>query len=237
MRNFLTAVLAGLIALPMALPQSKPAGSGHWEGTLQAPDRELKIAIDLAQNEKGDWIGAIAVPEQNLRDFPLAKITVKGTSVAFELPGVPGDPAFQGDLSPDGKAIRGDLSQGGGTFPLQVKWVSEANVRLPARSTPIGKEFEGAWDGVLATPDGQKLRIRVKLANGPDGATGTFASLDQSGNELPFTTITQKASQLTLELKIAGITYSGELKGEQLAGTFTQGPASLPLTFRRAAKN
>jgi hypothetical protein len=237
MRSILSAVLAAFLTLPLALSQSKPAGSGHWEGTVQVPDRDLKVAIDLAQNEKGEWIGTIAVPEQNLRDLPLAKIVVKGTSVAFELPGIPGDPAFQGDLSPDGKAIKGDLAQGGGSFPMQVKWVSEASVKLPAKSTPIGKELEGVWEGVLATPDGQNLRIRVTLANGADGATGTFASLDQSGNEMPLTTIAQKDSQLTFELKMAGIGYSGELKGDRLVGTFTQGPASLPLTFKRGAKN
>ncbi len=236
MRNFLFAVLIALIALPAALPQSKPAGSGHWEGTLQVPDHDMKVAFDLAQDEKGGWIGTFAVPEQNMKDFPLGKIVVKGTSVSFELPGIPGDPSFQGDISPDGKSIKGDFAQGGGSIPMQAKWVSDANVKLPARSTPIAKEFEGAWEGVLNTPDGQKLRIRVTLANGSDGATGTFASLDQGGNEVPLTTITQKASQITLELKMAGVTYSGEIKGEEIAGTFTQGPGSLPLTFKRAAK-
>jgi hypothetical protein len=236
MRNLLLAVLIAFIALPAALPQSKPVGSGHWEGTIQVPDRELKVAFDLAQNDKGDWIGTVAVPEQNMRDFPLAKIVVKGTSVSFELPGIPGDPSFQGDISPDGKSLKGDFAQGGGTFPIQVKWVSEASVKLPARSTAVAKEFEGAWEGVLNTPDGQKLRIRVTLANGSDGASGTFASLDQGGPELPLTTITQKAAQIALELKMAGITYSGELKGEEISGTFTQGPGSLPLTFKRVAK-
>jgi hypothetical protein len=236
MRSFFAAVLIAFIALPAALPQSKPAGSGHWEGTLQVPDRELKIAVDLAQNEKGEWIGTIAVPEQNMRDFPLAKIAVKGTSVAFELPGIPGDPTFQGDLSPDGKAIKGDFAQGGGAFPMQMKWVSEANVKLPPKSTPITKEFEGAWEGVLTTPDGQKLRLRITLTNGADGATGTFASLDQGGNVVPLTAITQEASQVTFELKRAAITYTGELKGEEISGTFRQGPGSLPLTFKRAAQ-
>jgi hypothetical protein len=236
MRNFLSAVLIALVALPSALAQSKPAGSGHWEGTLQIPDREMKIAFDLAQNAKGDWIGTLAVPEQNIRDLPLAKIVVKGTTVAFELPGIPGDPSFQGDISPDGKSIKGDLAQGGGMFPLQVKWVSEAEVKPPAKSTPITKEFEGVWEGVLTPPDGRNLRLRLTLANGSDGATGTLASLDQGGRDAPFTTITQKASQITLELKAAGITYTGELKGEEIAGTFTQGPGSLPLTLKRAAK-
>lgn len=233
MRSFLIAAVFAFAATAAASFQDKPAGSGHWEGVIQVPDRELKVAVDLDRNEKGEWIGAIAVPEQSMRDFPLAGIAVKGSSVAFELPGIPGAPAFQGNLSPDGKMIKGELAQGGGLFPMRLTWVSAADVRLPAKNAPIAKEFEGAWQGVLATPNGQKLRIRVTLANSAEGAKGTFASLDQGGAELPLTSITQKASEITLELKIAGIVFTGELKGEELAGTFTQGGVSMPLAFKR----
>ncbi|MGE5569465.1 MAG: hypothetical protein ACM3S5_10565 [Rhodospirillales bacterium] len=233
MRSFLITAVFVFAAIAAASFQDKPAGSGHWEGTIQVPDRELKVAVDLALNEKGEWIGTIAVPEQNMRDFPLAGIAVKGTSVAFELPGIPGAPAFQGNLSSDGKMMKGELAQGGGLFPMQLKWVSAADVKLPAKNAPIDKEFEGAWQGVLTTPNGQKLRIRITLANSAEGAKGTLASLDQSGAELPFTSITQKASEITLELKFAGIVFTGELKGEGLSGTFTQGGASMPLVFTR----
>ncbi len=233
MRTLMIAAVFAFAATAAASFQGNPAGSGHWEGTIQVPDRELKVAVDLDRNEKGEWIGTISVPEQNMRDFPLAGIAIKESSVAFELPGVPGAPAFRGNLSPDGKTIQGNLTQGGGVFPMQLKWVSAANVRLPAKNAPIAKEFEGVWQGVLTTPGGQKLRIRVTLANGAEGAKGTLASLDQGGAELPFTSITQTASQITLNLNIAGIVFTGELKGDELSGTFTQGGHSAPLVFQR----
>ena len=107
-----------------------------------------------------------------------------------------------------------------------------------AKSTPIAKEFEGTWEGALTTPDGTKLRLRVKLANGADGtAAGTLNSLDQGGADMPLSTITQKGAAITLELNLVGGKFAGDLKGDELVGTWTQGMGSLPLTFKRAAKD
>src|SRR5687767_11675741 len=47
--------------------QSGTPGSGHWEGTLQLPDKQVKIEVDLAKNDKGEWMGGINIPEQNLK--------------------------------------------------------------------------------------------------------------------------------------------------------------------------
>ncbi|MGC9969414.1 MAG: hypothetical protein ABSE56_02370 [Bryobacteraceae bacterium] len=238
MKTFFSAALIVFVAVLLAPAQSKPAGSGHWEGAIQLPDRELKILVDLAQNDKGEWIGNIGIPEQGLKEFPLSKIAVKGTSVSFAMNGIPGEPAFQGDLSPSGKAIKGSFTQGGATLTFELKWVSEPNVKLAAKSTPITKEFEGTWEGALAVPDGTKLRLRVKLANGADGtAAGTLNSLDQGAVEMPLSTITQKGSAITLELKLVGGTFTGDLKGDELVGTWAQGMGSLPLTFKRGAKD
>ena len=37
-------------------------------------------------------------------------MAVEGLSLSFKLPGVPGDPAFKGKLSNDGKTISGDFT-------------------------------------------------------------------------------------------------------------------------------
>jgi hypothetical protein len=222
----------------LATAQSKPAGAGHWEGAIQVPDHELKIVVDLEQSPKGDWTGAIGIPDQALKDFPLSKVTVKGASVAFVMNGVPGDPAFDGELSASGKGIKGNFSQGGAVLTFELKWVSEPSVKEPAKSTLIAKEFEGAWEGTLSLPDGNKLRLLLKLANGAGGAAaGTLTSLDQRDVELPVSTITQKGSAITLEVSVISGKFAGDLKGDELAGTWTQGPDSLRLTFKRATGN
>jgi hypothetical protein len=55
--------------------------------------------------------------------------------------------------------------------------------------------------------------------------------------EIPIAAITQKASSLTLDLKAVGASFSGALNADatELAGTYTQGPLALPLTFRRSS--
>jgi len=222
----------------LASAQNQPAGTGHWEGAIQLPNKELKIAVDLAQNDKAEWIGNIAIPEQGLKEFPLSKIVVKGSAVSFVMTNVPGEPVFQGDLTPSGKAIKGNFTQGATSLTFEIKWVSDPSVKPAAKSTAVAKEVEGTWEGALETPDGRKLRLRVKLANGADGiATGTLSSLDQGAMDMPLSTITQKGSAITLELKMVGGAFNGDVKGDELVGTWTQGPGSLPLTLKRAPKN
>jgi hypothetical protein len=225
-----------IVTALLAPAQSKPAGAGHWEGAIQVPDHELKIAVDLAQNAKGDWIGAIGIPDQGLKDFALSKVSVKGASVAFVMSGIPGDPSFEGQLSASGKEIKGNFSQGGALLPFELKWISEPSVKEPAKSTAMAKEFEGNWEGTLALPTGSALRLLLKLANGAGGATGTLVSVDQGGIELPVTTITQQGASITVEVSAVGGKFAGDLNGAELAGTWTQGPGSLPLTLKRATK-
>ncbi len=56
------------------------------------------------------------------------------------------------------------------------------------------------------------------------------------GLEIPIASITQNASSVTLDLKAVGGSYSGKVnaEGTELVGTFIQGTAVLPLTFRRS---
>ncbi len=102
------------------LAQNPPAAAGHWEGQIEVPSLKLDILVDLAQKE-GAWTGTIAVPAQGLKDFALGQITVEDKQISFVMPGVPGDPSFSGRLAEDGKAISGNFTQGGQTFPFKLE--------------------------------------------------------------------------------------------------------------------
>jgi hypothetical protein len=54
--------------------------------------------------------------------------------------------------------------------------------------------------------------------------------------EIPISTITQESARLKLILSTISGAFDGELKGGELAGTWTQGPISRLLVFKRAAK-
>jgi hypothetical protein len=60
-------------------------------------------------------------------------------------------------------------------------------------------------------------------------------SLDQGNIEIPVATITQDGSRLKLLVTMFSGTFDGELKGGELAGTWTQGQLSLPLVFKKGS--
>jgi hypothetical protein len=216
----------------LVLAQNKPAGTGHWEGSIQTPDgNSMDFSVDLDQNAKNEWIGDIDIPARNTKDAPLAKITASGTKLTFGFGA--GGPTFAGEVAADGKSIKGELTVGDNSMPFALKWVSEPKVVLPVASPPVAKEFEGFWEGEIAGPDGNTLRVQLKLANTPEGANGVFISVDQGGAEIPINNIKQEGAKLSFELKVAGGTYTGELKEGAIAGTWTQGMYSAPLVFKK----
>ena len=224
-----------LAAHGSAAAQAATGPAGHWEGAIQVPGQELAIQVDLANKDADRWVGTIAIPAQNLKGFPLSDITVTGNAVAFAMKGVPGDPRFTGTLSADGKSMSGEFSQGGGRIPFTLAWKGEARYEEPPKSTEITKELEGSWEGALDV-QGTVLRLVLKLTNQAGSATGTLISVDQGGIEIPLTSISQAGSQLKFTISTINASYVGDFKDGELAGTWTQGPGSWPLVFKRPAK-
>jgi hypothetical protein len=208
--------------------------SGHWEGSIQVPNHELKFEIDVAKNDNGVLAGTFSSADQHIKGLPLSKLSIEGTSIAFQV--VRPDQPFAGVISADGKSIAGTLTAEGQSIAFNLTRTGDAKIAPPARSAPIGKDLEGTWNGTLAV-NGKDMRVVAKMSNLPDGTSmGSIANLDQGGVEIPITTITQKASAVTLTVDAVSGSYEGTLKsdGTELAGTWTQGPLVVPLTFRRA---
>jgi len=232
-------MLAGLLLAPSSLfAQTAVEPSGHWEGAVHAPGMEVLIEVDLAKNASGELTGTFSQPGQNLKGIPLTNFAAEGRSISFQIKGAaPGDRAFKASFSVDGKSMSGDFSQSVYSVPFSLSRTGDTRIEAPARSAPIGKELEGTWNGTLDV-NGIQRRLILNMANQPDGtATGNFVNVDE-GLEIPIATITHKGSSVTLDIKAVGGSYSGALnpEGTELIGTLTQGPATLPLTFRLAKR-
>jgi hypothetical protein len=238
MMTVLCSVMAAVLSTPTpqapaAATPSAPPPAGHWEGTIQVPGQALEIQVDLASRAPGAWQGTISIPAQNVKALPLTDIAADGAAVTFGMKMVPGAPVFKGTLSKDGKSMTGDFTQGGAAFPFALTWKGEAQlVEAPPKNKPVAKELEGAWEGTLDA-NGTKLRLVLKLANKDDAATGTLTSLDQGGIELPVSSIVQTASHLAVTVPSVSGAFEGDLKEGRLDGTWTQGPASLPLVLTK----
>lgn len=213
--------------------QAQKGPTGHWVGTL-AVGPGLDVQVDLAM-KGGAWYGTISIPAQGTKGLPLSELSVKGNAVAFAIKGAPGDPRYAGTLSADGKTISGDFTQGGGSTPLTLTWKGEPQFEVAQKNPPVTKDVVGSWEGTLDVKS-TMLRLRLQFENGPDGATGMMISLDQGNLEIPMSTIAQDGPRLKLTFNMISGAFSGELKGGELAGTWTQGPLSLPLVFKRVQK-
>lgn len=230
-----TTLLAALLlfSVPSLRAQTAADPSGHWEGSVQLQDTVASFEIDLAKNSKGQLVGTIGIPAENVKGLPLTKVAVEGKSVNFH---ARTDQPFNGVLSADGKSISGDYSVSGFSVPFGMTRTGDARVEAPAKRAPISKELEGTWNGTLHG-NGTQLRLVLTMSNQPDGtATGSIVNLDEGSLEIPVT-ITQAASSVTLDLKAVGGSYAGafDKEGTELVGTYTQGRLVVPLTFRRAA--
>jgi hypothetical protein len=228
--------IVAIMLLPASFAPAQAASdpSGHWEGTIQVPDMELPIEIDLAKNDKGALVGTFTQPGQGIKGLPLSIVAVKGRSVRLVLRPGSGGGTFNATLSEDNTSMAGDFvaNEGGYTLSFSLTRNGDARIAPAPKSAPIDEELEGTWHGTLDV-GGKQMRLVVTMSNQADGtATGTVFSPDGSGVEIPIA-MTQKASSVTIDVPSVGASFAGTLNGTELSGTWTQGPSSLPLTLRR----
>ena len=109
---------------------------------------------------------------------------------------------------------------------LNVPWVT---------SPPVTAEFLGTWEGTINF--GAPLRLTLTISNGKAGAEAVMVSLDQGNASIPVSSITQKGTKLSLDVKAVGGGYEGEMnkEGTQIDGMWTQVGMSTPLLLKKAA--
>jgi uncharacterized protein (TIGR03435 family) len=97
-----------------------------------------------------------------------------------------------------------------------------------------GQTITGAWQGTLKVGP-QDLRIVIKLSLDDDKLKAVMYSLDQGGQAIPASAITQNGSTVKMTVAALNGTYEGKLSADanSIAGTWTQGQP-LPFNLVRA---
>lgn len=226
---------AGLQAARAA--DSASSAAGHWEGKLQMdPSHELDMALDLAVGPKGGWIGTIGFLKSTTRDVPLDSVTIKGDTVEFTAH-VPGPASFSAQLSADQASLEGTAANEKGEAPFQLKRNGDAKVNLPPPSSPLAKEFAGTWEGTLNVPNAPApITVTVTLSAASDGlALGVIAVEQPKHMEFPINVVTIQEKDLRFEVRSISGAFAGKLGANgEVSGEWAQGPAKLPLSFKRA---
>lgn len=136
------------------------------------------------------------------------------------------------------KSMKSALLDVGLTAGLVLLGLASA-LGVAAGSEPAS--VEGTWEGILdASATGQgKLRVVLHVSKAKDGSlTGTLDSPDQGAAGIPIDTITYKDPSFRLEANSIGGLYEGNVNKDksEIAGQWSQGGGSLPLTFKRTQK-
>jgi hypothetical protein len=219
-----------LFAGSAARAQTAVDPSGHWVGSIDVQGSEVQFEVDLVKSN-GDLSGTMNIPSEHLKGLRLLKIEVEGNVIRFHSRR---DQPFAGALSPDGRSISGSYSIEGFSVPFILARTGDARIEPPVKSRPISKELEGTWSATLEA--GRGMRVLLTMSNHSDGtAAGRVVNLDEGGLEFPVV-ITQKDSNVTLD---AGPTIGGfsgvlNIGSHELVGKWTQGTASIPVTFRQS---
>ena len=237
--NYLRLILI-LVFFPALICRGEESAAGRWEGSVQIPERELKVVVDLAQQGNGGaWIGSIIIPGLNIKGAALSDIAVNGREITFAIKSAlaadgAGPPKFKAQLAGD-ETLSGDFVQAGNSAPFRLMKIGPPQVELPPKSTNVSQEIEGEWKGEYEL-FGYARHVTVKLTNhSAAGAAAEFVVLGKKTNNLPVDLVTQEGDLLTINSHETGISYEGRLdrKAGEIKGTFTQGPIDLPLVLRR----
>lgn len=96
------------------------------------------------------------------------------------------------------------------------------------------QEITGQWNGVLKAPQTQ-LRLVFNVTKTNNGFSATMDSPDQGAKGIPVTNTTFENSKIKFEITNAQIEYNGELKENEITGTFKQGGQEFPMNLSRKA--
>lgn len=205
---------------------------------MRLPDREIQIAVDLGQDDKGAWGGTFAQLTQNVQNVPLAGLKVDGKSVKFRI-AAGGSNAPDFDCSLDGPgSMNCTLTTPNGSVNVSMKRTGDAKIDLPKSSAAVAGEFEGDWEGAVETPNGP-VRLTVHFRNQADKTVkATLDNPDQNAVDLPLSDVVQKGSGIEFRLRMVNGGYKGTMNKEatQLTGEWSQGGASVPLNLKKSVK-
>jgi len=196
--------------------------TGDWLGTLKTPGPELRIGLHVTKAPDGGFTIIFESIDQGV-SFQASSVKLDAPTLKFNVDQAQG--AYEGKVNADASAINGTWTQGG-SLPLDFH---RGVVKTPKPAKP--SDIDGTWSGLLDFGQ-QKLHIVYHIVNTEDGLTATADSPDQGGKGAPVT-VTRDGSSLKLEIKGLGAIFDGKIASDlkSISGTFTQGPASVPLVL------
>jgi len=154
--------------------------SGNWQGTLQLPQRSLRIILQVTKADKG-WGAKLYSIDQPSPPITVTSISTDGSTVkyAVELMGL----NYEGKLSGDESSVVGTWTQGPNPLPLTfVRATKETAWEIPAPPPPLKlmpADADPSFDVATIKPNNSGATSMQGLTlNGRNFATRASSLLD-----------------------------------------------------------
>jgi uncharacterized protein (TIGR03435 family) len=182
--------VAGLKAAPLPASQAQAAAtasngtqakgdiSGNWQGTLQLPQRSLRIILQVTKTDKG-WAAKLYNIDQPSPPITVTSISTDGPTVKYtvELMGL----NYEGKLSGDENSIVGTWTQAN-PIPLTfVRATKETAWEIPAPPPPpklMPADANPTFDVATIKPNETATSMQGLTMNGRNFATRGSSLLD-----------------------------------------------------------
>src|SRR5579872_436437 len=84
--------------------------AGDWQGTLQTPAGDLRLAVHISKAGSRAWKGTMDSLDQGAKGIVISEISLENGRFSFSVPSVQG--SYSDKLKDDGNTIQGTWSQG-----------------------------------------------------------------------------------------------------------------------------
>ncbi|UOB16459.1 alpha/beta hydrolase family protein [Abyssalbus ytuae] len=98
----------------------------------------------------------------------------------------------------------------------------------------FGQDITGQWQGLLKV-QGIQLRLVFNVTKTDNGYNSTMDSPDQGAKGIPVTNTIFENNKVTFQITNAKIEYTGELKEDEIIGTFKQAGQEFPMNLSQKA--
>jgi hypothetical protein len=123
-------------------------------------------------------------------------------------------------------------------MPFLVAMLAAVAVGATARAADAAaappKGIAGSWQGALDA-NGMTLRLVLDVTETDGRLSAVLTSVDQGNVKIPVTSIGTDTAGAHFEVTAISGSFEGKYStdGNEISGTWKQGPVSLPLTFKR----
>jgi fermentation-respiration switch protein FrsA (DUF1100 family) len=109
-----------LVVAPLAAQEPKsPTITGTWAGTLDVGAAKLRLVIEFNEKDGGGYSGTMDSPDQGAFGLAIDEVTLDKAALKFTMKLIGG--SYAGDVSADGKEIKGTWKQGPLSLPLVLR--------------------------------------------------------------------------------------------------------------------